>query len=477
MGLQNIDHFVVLMLENRSFDHIFGLRPGVDGILDQNGNSAFSNPDPNGGNVPAAGGAPFAIPTKHGLGPFHNLTDVNVQLFGTETPDPQAAPSMDGFVASYRDALEHDTRGNFTADDLAVVMECFDPGALPTATALADNFVLCDAWFSEVPGPTHPNRLYMHAGTSQGFVHNVFMRPFDCPTIYELLDRNNATWATYDFDLNEVMHFTRISGKLDNFRPFSPRFGQDIETGNLPNYSFIIPRFNSTHHIESNDQHAPHDVRFGEHLIADIYEMLRANDTVWKSCAFFVTYDEHGGFFDHVAPPPAPNPDGIVSPRPDDNFHGGPPPPFGFDRLGVRVPTLIVSPWVGKGVVVHDQLRHTSILRTVRGRFNIQQDLGKREAAAPLLDAVFNQAAARTDAPAKLPRPQLPTLPPADHHANPGNQRPDDLSRDMMLGVFRATRPSHPEDDDTPPEMPITQVAMSELAHRRWTTHRKWMES
>src|SRR5437764_1462991 len=98
MSLQNIDHFVVLMLENRSFDHFMGLRPGVDGILDQHGKPKFSNKDPQGGTVPVARDAPFAIPTKHGLGPFHNLTDVNEQLFGTKTPAGQAAPNMSGFV-------------------------------------------------------------------------------------------------------------------------------------------------------------------------------------------------------------------------------------------------------------------------------------------------------------------------------------------------------------------------------------------
>jgi phospholipase C len=471
MSLKNIEHFVVLMLENRSFDHFFGLRRGVDNILDKQNKPKFSNKDPQGGTVAAAGDAPFSIPTKHGLGPFHNLTDVNEQLFGTKSPAAGAAPTMGGFVASYREALNSDTHGNFTADDLAVVMRFFDPAALPTINALADNFVLCDAWFSEVPGPTHPNRLYMHAGTSQGFVHNVFKRPFDLPTIYELLQRNNKTWAVYDFDLNEVKHFTRIADQVDNFRRFTPNFGQDVENNRLPNYSFIVPRFSSTFHAESNDQHAPHDVRWGEQFIADVYEVLRANGAVWNACAFIVTYDEHGGFPDHVPPPKAVNPDGINSPRPDDNFHNHPPPPFAFDRLGVRVPALIASPWVGKGVVVHDQLQHTSILRTVRDRFGIGQSLSKREAAARSLAPIFDQATARKDAPAKLPRPKMPVLPPPDHHANPGNQFPDDLQRDMMEGVVRATRPSHPEDDVAPPRLPHTQAGMSEMAHRRWSRH------
>jgi phospholipase C len=225
--------------------------------------------------IPATSNAPYAIPTKHGLGPFHNLLDVNQQIFGTKNPAANAQARMNGFVANYRDALNQDTRGNFTTADVAVVMRSFNPGALPAITALADNFLLCDAWFSEVPGPTHPNRLYMHAGTSQGFVHNVFQRPFDIPTIYELLQNNGQTWATYDFDLNEVKHFTRIANEFDNYRHFSPQFGQDVETGKLPNYSFIIPRFTSTPHAASNDQHAPHDVRSGDMLIADVYDTLR----------------------------------------------------------------------------------------------------------------------------------------------------------------------------------------------------------
>ncbi len=434
MSLQNIDHFVVLMLENRSFDHFFGLRPGVDGILDNHKKSKFSNKDPQGGKVAAAGNAPFSIPTKHGLGPFHNLTDVNEQLFGTKSPGAGAAPTMSGFVASYREALNSDTHGNFIDNDLAVVMHCFDPAALPTISSLAENFVLCDAWFSEVPGPTHPNRLYMHAGTSQGFVHNVFQRPFDLLTIYELLQRNHKTWAVYDFD-------------------------------------------SSTLHAESNDQHAPHDVRWGEQFIADVYEALRSNDAVWNASAFIVTYDEHGGFFDHVAPPKAVSPDGINSPRPDDNFHNHPPPPFAFDRLGVRVPAVIASPWVGKGVVAHEQFQHTSILRTVRERFGIAQPLTKREAAARSLAQIFDQAAARKNVPAKLPRPKMPVLPPPDHHANPGNQFPDELQRDMMEGVIRATRASHPEDDTAPPRMPHTQARLSELAHRRWSRHDQFLNA
>lgn len=479
-----IEHFVVLMLENRSFDHIFGMRAGVEGILDKHGHPRYSNKDEGGRVVHATGGAPFAIPTKHGKGPFHNVTDVNLQLFGTKTPGNSARATCGGFVASYREALASDTGGQFTNDDVDVVMKSFDNGSLPAITALADNFVLCDRWFSEVPGPTHPNRLYVHAGTSQGFAHNVFRRPFDFPSIYELLQRHRHTWAVYDVDDNDVFpHFTRLENDVANFRKYRPGFAKDVETsGHLPNYSFILPQFLSTHSTVANDQHPPRDVRWGEQLIADVYDVLRGNPDVWNKCALVVTYDEHGGFFDHVVPPTAANPkgasainpDGIDSPRPDDSFPG-PKPIFAFDRLGLRVPALIVSPWVGKGIVHKEPLQHTSILRTVRDRFNIPESLSQREAAAPSFAAVFDQQTARTDAPSKLPRPaEMPVLTPADHHANPGNQWPTSFQRELIDGTIHATRLSHP-DSDPAPRTPNTEAELSLLTQRRRTQHRRWL--
>ncbi|CAB3810472.1 hypothetical protein LMG28614_07282 [Paraburkholderia ultramafica] len=473
--MANIEHFVVLMLENRSFDHIFGLRQGVNGIKDSQGNPVLVNVDDGGREVPIQGGAPFSIPTKHGRGPFHNVVDVNEQLFGDKEAQGQAKGS--GFVSSYREALGQDTRGDFTDQDVDVVMKVFSPTDLPAINALADHFVLCEQWFCEVPGPTHPNRLYVHAGTSEGFAHNVFKRPFDSLTIYELVERAGKTWAVYDFDLNEVKNFTRLANKMENFRRFKPRFAQDIEKGELPNYSFIVPRFNSTHYAPQNDQHAPADVRWGEQLIADVYDALRAHDETWGKCALIVTYDEHGGFPDHEIPPGASNPDDIDSPRPDDNGGNHHPPEFKFDRLGLRVPALIVSPWVERGMVCKDKLQHTSILKTVREAFGIEKSLSKREEEATSFSHLFIETTVRTDAPQKLPRPKMTQLAPATHHANPGNHMPDDLQTEMLDGLLQATRLSHPEDEDTPVETPPTQAEVSALAHQRWARHEKWVKS
>jgi phospholipase C len=187
MGLENVEHFVVLMLENRSFDHMFGLRQGVNGIKGKLTNQAEGFKP-----ISAGGGAPYEIPTRHAFGPLHNVVDVNLQLFGDKSGPARKgqAPTMSGFVESYLDGFTQDVSRAPTQDELALVMQSFDPKALPSIRQLADAFVLCDNWYCEVPGPTHPNRLYVHAGTSAGFAHNVFDRMFDLLTIYELLERN-----------------------------------------------------------------------------------------------------------------------------------------------------------------------------------------------------------------------------------------------------------------------------------------------
>jgi phospholipase C len=471
MSLDKIEHFVVLMLENRSFDHVFGLRRGVDGLSGQ------TNTAPGFAPVKATGGAPFEIPTKHALGPLHNVVDVNLQLYGNLSGPTHAGqtPSMDGFVQSYLQGFTEDVRRPPTQTELELVMQSFDANALPSIWQLAEAFALCDKWFCEVPGPTHPNRLYVHAGTSAGFAHNVFDRTFDLVTIYELLQRNENSWATYYFDKNEALHFSRIANQVDNFKHFDPQFFSDIDGGRLPNYSFIVPRFASTARHASNSQHAPHDVRYGDHLIADIYEALVKNDDVWNKTAFIVTYDEHGGFYDHVVPPAAVNPDNINSPRPDDFGRPGhhAPPPFSFDRLGLRVPTLIVSPWV-EAEVCTTVLQHTSILRTVRERFAISTPLSQREDKAASFGSLFSRKRARKDCPKTLNRAPLPQLSPPDHHANPGNWAIDDLQREIRDGVAAVTRPSHPDDEDKI-WLPKTQAETSEFIRQRWTRHREFL--
>lgn len=474
-SLDKIDHFVVLMLENRSFDYMFGFRQGVNGVADAQATSidgfAPIRPTPD---------APFDLPTKHAQGPLHNVVDVNLQLFGSmKGPDGaidgNAPVTGEGFLDSYLGGFKRDVRREPTQAELAWVMQCMAPGALPAITALADQFVLCDRWHCEVPGPTHPNRLYVHAGTSAGYAHNVFKLPLSLLTIYELLQNNGQTWATYAFDDNEVLKFTRIQQHVDNFRHFDPQFQQDCDSGNLPNYSFIVPRFTSSERHPSNSQHAPHDIRFGDLLISEVYGALRKNPEIWEKCALVVTYDEHGGFPDHVMPPTAVNPDGINSPRPDD--HGrtlaGPPPVFNFDRLGLRVPALIASPWVGHKLH-SEQLQHTSIPRTIRKRFGITRSLSMREEVAPSFADLFDQAVPRVDCPKHLPRVAVPSSLPEDHPANPGNSGLDELQIELRDGVVARTRASHPKDEDSI-WLPKTQAETHEFIRQRLATHREYV--
>jgi phospholipase C len=472
-SLDKIEHFVVLMLENRSFDHMFGFRRGVEGLKGKETNrvNGFAPVHP-------TDDAPFEIPTKHALGPLHNVFDVNLQLFGShKDPSARQKPTMEGFVASYLEGFNGDVHRKPTQEELKLVMQSFAPGALPAITALADSFVLCDHWFCEVPGPTHPNRLYIHAGTSAGFAHNVFKRDFPLLTIYELLEKNGQSWATYDFDDNEVLRFTRIQKEHDRFRHFDPQFLEDVDNGTLPNYSFIVPRFLGRTNHPSNSQHAPHDVRPGDLLIADIYNALVSNNALWNKTCIIVTYDENGGFYDHVPPPSAVNPDGKNSPQPDDSGRPAhrPPPVFKFDRLGPRVPTLIASPWIGQAVC-SDQLQHTSVLRTVRERFGISRSLSKREEAAKSFASLFNQTKARTNFPASLPKVPMPTVAEPDHHSNPANLPLDDLQKDMRDGVISVTQRSHPEDEDKI-WLPKTQGETSDFIRQRWARHHDFLRT
>jgi phospholipase C len=337
-------------------------------------------------------------------------------------------------VKSYRDALRHDHIAAPTPDQLAVVMESFLAARLPAINALADAFCLCDHWFSEVPGPTQPNRLYIHMGTSAGFVHNVWNNLFDNRTIYNSLEDAGKSWATYDFDANEVKNLTKASRDPSRFKRFD-QFSADVRSGALACYSFIVPRmFNADQ--PANDQHAPRDARYADHLIADVYEALVGNEALWKKTALIVTYDEHGGFYDHVIPPARgiPNPDGINSPPPGDQ--GSWVPHFAFDRLGLRVPAIIASPWVKKGKVDSTRYQHTSVLATLKKLFGLEEFLTKRDASATAFDSLFSELPApRTDYPPKLPRPPLPELPPRDDPNHPANQPLDSLQEDILQGL------------------------------------------
>jgi len=287
--------------------------------------------------------APFAVHDKDG--PPHSFHAVCIQLCDSEPgPSPANLVKNNGFVRAYKDDLLRRSH-SVTREQIAEVMQSFAPAQLPTINQLANEFCLCDHWFCEVPGPTMPNRMYIHAATSEGYVHNAFKRDFTSKTIDELVQEKGLTWCTSFHDLSEVLQFKNLGHAPEHFRRFEERWATDVASGNLPNYVFILPRLNNKKATETapakmaKSQHTPEDVRFGEHLIANVYHALAANNDLFRETALIVTYEEHGGFFEHVAPGPAPNPDGQDSPNPDGDA-AFTVPSFEFDRLGLRVPTL-----------------------------------------------------------------------------------------------------------------------------------------
>jgi phospholipase C len=376
-----IENIVVLVLENRSFDHMLGFLPGVNGLKGDEGNHTD----------PASPGSPFIQVSRDAqylgdldIDPSHEVTNVNEQLFGSFAgPQPGGAHNI-GFVSNY--ARQQDKDGNFANGPN--IMKCFDPAKLPVLTKLAKEFAVCDRWHSSVPGQTWPNRFFLHCATSDGFVDNQ-PRHYGMRTIYENIMGVGLKWAIYFHDFPQSLALANLtdSALAGNFR-FFPEFFQDLKNGTLPNYSFLEPRYFNFLSWKANDQHPPHDVQLGDHLIADVYEQLRQS-SYWNKSLLVILWDEHGGIYDHELPPPAVNPDGKVSIDP----------PFAFDRLGLRVPAVLVSPLIAKGTVDSTLYDHTSLLATVRELFNLPDALTERDRRANTFTALLDNAL-RKDKPA-----------------------------------------------------------------------------
>ena len=266
-------------------------------------------------------------------------------------------------------------------------MGCFTPEALPVLSALATGYAVCDQWFASVPTETLPNRAFVCAGTSQGHMDDK-THTFTSPTIFGLLEAASLGWAVYGYDAEPLTKstFTQIAtAAASHFGEFTD-FQAAAAAGTLPPYTFLEPSWSST----GNSQHPNYDVALGEQLIHDVYEALRAGPG-WPGTLLVITYDEHGGCYDHVPPPW-----GAVPPDSDSGEFS-----FGFDRFGVRVPTVLVSPLIAPGTVYRvpaggTPLDHTSILKTVEQRWNLSS-LTARDAAAPGFGDVLTLTAPRTD--------------------------------------------------------------------------------
>ncbi len=343
-GLQNLKHLVVLMMENRSFDHMLGSLKAVDERI--NGlTGSESNLDAT--NEPAKVQPLAEFQSQLDPDPDHHFPAVHKQLYNGAS-GPPAKPTMQGFVGSYYDQrkdVEHSRK----------IMYYFPQEKLPVLTTLARSYAVFNGWFASIPGPTLCNRAFAHYGTSFGQVSmDVFYHSKQYLSVYErLIGAGHAAKIYYYDQASSTMEVVNLLQNQPKLFGTYDQFLEDCKSGALPQYSFIEPNYTDHEGDDggeaiASDQHPDHDVQQGEVFVASVYNAIRQNPAVWKSTALLIAYDEHGGIYDHV-PPPACPPDGFTA-GPDKT--GVPGLTFAFDRLGVRVPAILVSPWIPKATVV-----------------------------------------------------------------------------------------------------------------------------
>ncbi|HEY2463624.1 MAG TPA: alkaline phosphatase family protein [Steroidobacteraceae bacterium] len=379
--MADIKHVFVLMLENRSFDHLFAF----------SGRSGVPPPDPIWGMTPDA-------PDRAPLDPPHEFEDVAAQSGGS--------PPMSGFA---QQSYWNVSRQGFAA------------GTLPVLGSLADQYFLFDNWYSSMPGPTWPNRFFVHAGSSGGLDNSpsaattiesetIDSLSFSFPngTLFTRLQQANRTWRVYHDDV--FPQVLAIKDMIDPFRLNNGRFSwlrvgekdffvDDLADGFDVDYTFIEPNYGlaSGGFENGNCQHPTGSMAAGEALIKYVYEAIR-NSPVWPQSLLIITYDEHGAFFDHQNPPSAiaPN-DGTQNHDRAEN-----PQNCAFDRLGVRVPCVAISPWIARGglgsqAYPGEVFDHTSIIKTVMNLFGVDAGLGARQQSANSFESICSLAAMRND--------------------------------------------------------------------------------
>ena len=426
---QRFDHVVAVMFENRSFDNLLGHLyepgevPSFEGVIGKD----LSNPIPSYAPGAERGVVPLHVATSMNApnpdaGEEHPHT--NTQLFGIVAPesnrfapyeimqppfnapeDPAAVPTMDGFVLDYVNTFRSEMDRLPEYDEYAQIMSCYTPEQVPVISAIARGFATFDHWFCEVPSQTFTNRSFYHAGTASGLVVNAaqpapgeelpaldsFPRHNNAETIFERIEAAGLSWRVYvdpamPFSITGLIHTPRLRDRFATHFSTVDDFLHDAEHGTLPSYSFIEPNLLHAH----NDYHPafnaifpglsadpPSSILGGEDLLARLYSAIRSSSTAngsnYANTLFMVSFDEHGGTYDHVPPPSAPPPDPAAPPG-----EMG----FRFDRSGVRIPTLAISAYIDPKTVVTEEYRNTSVIRTLRERFSLGSPLSGRDAIA-----------------------------------------------------------------------------------------------
>ncbi|MEQ1864383.1 MAG: alkaline phosphatase family protein [Micropepsaceae bacterium] len=438
--LDTFDHVVVLMMENRSFDNLLGhlYDAGLPAGKKFEGAQGQWNPDHNGkGRIETS---LTSDPHEPFPDPGEFFKDVITQLYGTTyvpnctSSDPTSGePTMNGFVLDYYNVLRDLTENKnpywrWPFDPgfhSKKIMKCFEPGAIPALATLAKDFAVFDHWFCALPSETWPNRAFWHAATSWGFA-DMPLHVFDCEwnlwrwikrshtgTLFSLLDdkfgADADNWCIYSdmpISATELIHLGSFHNPFKKAKviqrhlqydvPTGPNFFTDCASGKLPKYSFLEPHMFNFMPPEywHNDMHpsewmhawhwmflaqgGPGSVLLGDHLIWQVYEALRSSPQRDRTL-FIITFDEHGGCFDHVRPPTA------TAPTLSDRQYG-----FPFERLGVRVPMVMISSFIAENTIVNDPMHHCSFLKTMQKKWDLGS-LGPRQDDAPCFaDAVFS---------------------------------------------------------------------------------------
>jgi phospholipase C len=387
-SLSLIEHLVVVMFENRSFDNLLGwlyseapniptyniphqLSPTFNGLLPHtyfnilNHQKVFASHPPTSWPLNPN---PYTVPTPD---PQESFKHMNFQIFGNATSKGQPA-SMSGFLEDYSTTLA----GLASAGQ---IMQSFGPLEAPVINTLAKQFAVCDAWFASAPCQTWPNRGFVHTGSSDGHINNDDYELYDIPTIFNILEEHHQSWGifhdtTFWPSLTWGQFLPQLFLKLSHIYPYSI-FKQKCAvadtapaTDKLPSYSFLEPRFMVEPNQDlsklnyPNDYHPPHNILRGEAFLADLYQSIRLSPYRDK-ILLVITFDEHGGCYDHQPPP-----DNASAPQPGSISRDG---TFDFKRFGVRVPTIVVSSYISPHTVFRAPSSsapydHTSILSTIK---------------------------------------------------------------------------------------------------------------
>jgi len=416
-----LDHIVVVLFENRSFDNVLGhlYGPGdgktFEGVLGKD----LSNPIPDWAEhgaerkvVPYTAATDMDAPSPDS---GEEWSHTNTQLFNVldehnrfkiadqvtepwNAPPPGATPTMDGFVSDYISTFSGEMGRQPTYEEYAQIMTGYTPDQLPVVNGIAREFGVFDHWFSEVPSQTFMNRSFWTAATSSGLVVNSPAKKWftenGAETIFERLEQHGRTWKIYVMEpmplsFHGIIHYSRLKDRLaTNVVPFA-EFERDAAAGTLPDFSFIEPNFINGHGdyhpafgrsfvgVDVDPLDPPSSMLAGEAFLERIFNAYRSSTSesgsnVWNT-ALLIGWDEPGGTYDHVPPGAVPPPD----PDAPAGELG-----FKFDRSGYRVPAILVSPWVPQGSVFNDEYRHTSLIATLRKSWNLGEAFTQRDASA-----------------------------------------------------------------------------------------------